>query len=273
MAPSRVIAPRGRGLLSESGGGAQWAANLAANGLTTLFDELDFSQSVPAWSDNGAGGGAERALAAPKAAWSVVSDPNPATGEGIFATTRAGGPKSASSVWEFRANAGAVGGGVEGAGSSGGYGDLGRAINLSEFGIALGFYLSTGFHVHTISHKLFHFEMAGASQFFLVQLAHNLDFFRASDENAGVAYEPQDGSAVSDGTWHQLEIWLKRGAAGTGRLKVWCDGVLRNSVTNLAIAPTGNFTTISLDTTMGGGGYTLSAPQLMAVDHLSIYTP
>lgn len=129
-----------------------------------------------------------------------------------------------------------------------GAGNLGRPLpNLKEVFIAYWVKWDRAFEFHSISTK--HIRLQKSNGNFLVQASHNRDFLRASDEGIGQAYEPQNGSMPTLGTWHLVEVLIRVGSPGT--VRIWLDGQLRTNYTSLPV--TGPFQTISFDGHLGGG--------------------
>lgn len=230
---------------------------------TKVLGEMDFSQAVPP------GSAYERYLTG-QTIWSVVSDAD-ASGSNWSVVSDPTAPRSPASVWQLRMKKGTYGGGVPGVGGGTGFGQIGRPINSSAVYASFWIKWSAGFRFHDVSQKMVRMDMSGAGQAFLLQTKHDGAYFRASDEQAGIAYEPQDGSAPSTGVWHQVELLVVRGNPGT--VKVWVDGKPRISYTNLPVAGTGNFMTFSIDSYMGGGGMVLPADQSFTLDHLFVAGP
>jgi len=262
---SRGTGARSLGLLTFAGGGGDFASNLLALGLT-LNDELDFTQLVPQSQS-------ETFLASPDQIWSTV-DAIPS----LTKVTEAGGGGSSPSAWMLTRPAGVYDTGVPGSGSSTGFGRLGRSYspNLTEVGVALSFKLSANYKEHEVSEKLIFLSQFGQS--FLCQLTHSVDpvthtggWFRCSDENIGVGYEPQDESAVTKGVWHEMELYVKKGS-GNGIVKVWLDKTLRVNYPAATVLTASDITDVSLNSEMGGGGQTLPADDFRWYDHFAIYT-
>lgn len=227
-------------------------ANKPSN-YTRVLSELDMSMAVPS------GAGNERYVPGLNNVWSVIYD-----GSGTSNWTRMDdptAPHSRSSVWQLRFPKGTW---SDGHGS----GNLGRALpNVNEVYVSYWIKWDSQFEFHTISSKHLRFEKSNGN--FLIQARHNNNYFRASDEGIGTAYEPQDGSQPALGVWHQVEVLVRTGSPGT--VKVWIDGQIRTNYTNLPV--TGPFRAFSIDGHLGGGGMTKTRDSFYWIDHLYIATP
>lgn len=222
---------------------------------TTVIPGLNFSQAVPA------GGGNERYLASPSNAWSVIFDADGSGGSNFSQVTDPTAPGSPADVWRLRFAAG-----TWSSGHSIGY--LGRALpSVNEVYISFWIKWDPQFEFNTISTKLVRLQVPGG--YVLIQARHSADYLRASDESIGQAYEPQNGAQPALGVWHQVEIQLIRGDPGT--VRVWVDGQLRTSYTNLPVS--GPFSTLSIDGHLGGGGMTKVRDSFYWLDDVFIATP
>lgn len=148
------------------------------------------------------------------------------------------------------------------------YGNLGRPLpNVNEVYASYWIKWDAGFEFNPISSK--HLRMEKYNGNFLLQASHDNQFLRASDEGIGQPYEPQDGSKPALGFWHQVEVLVKTGNPGT--VKVWLDGKLRTSYTNLPV--TGPFQTFSIDGHLGGGGTEKTRDSFYWLDRVVVATP
>lgn len=225
---------------------------------TKVLTRLDQSQAVPA-------GDGERYLAGFNNTWSIVG--------GSGTTTRMDDPTAVTSppsVWRVYEAKGSYGTGTPGTGGSSSFGRWGLPINAPSLYVSVWVKWSPGFVHHPVSEKFLRLAINNEAEALLIQSSHNGNFLRASNEQIGVAYEPQNGAQPTSGVWHRIEVLVVRGQNGS--LKAWLDGQLRLNYSG-PMATAGNFTTFEIHSTRGGGGETLTADQWFMVDDVFLATP
>lgn len=248
----------------SSGGGGAFSWSQKPSNYTRTLATFDASAATPT---PGAGKtyNDELAYASPNSNWSQIYAEGPTGGNNFSNTTDATAPASPPNILRVRNVAGNYG-------TDHSNGNLGTPFtSTGSFFLGYVFKLSANWTFHPISHKWWRFELPGGN--FLIQLSHDATRLRASDEAAGIAYEPQVNFTIPLNQWNVLQAVVVRGTSNNGSLNIWCNSTLVTSYSNITIAASGNFSVGSIDNHRGGGGYNQSQDEFQDIDQILIAAP
>lgn len=216
--------------------------------FTKTVADFGFDVAVPS------GCGNERTVSAAPL-WSVIYDCGDNGASNWTRTTVDG-----RTVWQMRQAAGSW---TDGHGT----GNVGLPLaNVKAAYVSVWVKWDAQYESHPISTKFLEFEGAGNC---LGQYRHDNNFLRSACEAIQQAYEPQNGAEPTRGVWHQIEWLMQAGSPGTA--KIWLDGQLRTSYTNLPVV--GPFSAFKIVGHLGGGGMTKTRDSFYWLDRVVVATP
>jgi hypothetical protein len=251
----------------SAGGGTGLYPNRPSN--FTNSTEIDFSQTPPALPDN-----VDRPIAGTN--WNMIFFGDDAGGSNWTNISDASAPQSAPGIWQGRWAAGSYGGGVIGAGSGHGIGNVFTyaASGTNRLYMSLRVYFDFDpSQWHPISNKFVNLE--GDHSLILMQLMEGGNWRHAEElgasgfpsfwvdpsNSAGQVTDP----AVPNRQWTQIELLID---IPNHIYKIWQDGVLTTNATPTFASTRIN--TVGIYAFRGGGGETLSTTLYYKYDHFFV---